>query len=295
MNRANRTTPNRFIIPAWLLLITIAGSLPAFSENWGQPDSEEKFDAHPWMWSIRGRDFESPESVAEDMTRRLGIWGGVFSWFRHNKEVGNWVLFEEVESRVLWSSENLAIVFGYAELHRSEMCGAWVLLARDESGKRWVACDALIRRDIGYSHVETTVYDDVREAPGPILLIDTFRGGRRLGDQSYEFYCLTDQGHPARYSPNSLENSRKFHRCLGVKTRYSQGNSWLGEARFSQTEDRDLQVDLLRENMAMGEKMRSTLPLSWDPEKERFDSRAIEDFIGLDRLAQEDRATGELE
>lgn len=277
-----------------ILVLSVAFSASIVpGENWGQADSDDKIDPSPWMWSLRGERCGSPEEMAAQMASRKGAWAGIFSDFVYEDGEGKWIPLDGVESNILYRSQNFAILHAAFDEYRDGVCSAWALLAANKEEGNWVLCDLLVRRDIGYSHVRTEVFSQVKGVPGPVLLVETYRGGRRLGDQPYELYCLADRIHAADPNQGQFGNATRFLRGLVVKTRYSQNNSWRGEAIFSLDEESGLKVEALRENMAMDKIVRATFPLSWDPETGQFDSSDLEDYIGLPRLEKEDRSIQE--
>lgn len=268
------------------------------AEPWGQPDTEDKIDPNPWMWKLRGSGYETPEALATAIKEKSGVWKAVFSRLNTDATDPEWDSFDnpphfanEFESEMLWRNEELAIVYAYASAFRKEMCAIWILLRFDELNNNWQVQDFLMRRDIGYSHVETRVFENVKEVPGPILFIDTYRGGRRSGEQSYELYRIENYPSPAGAKDALSERPPLFRRCLNVRTLYEQQYRWRGEATFSIASDSEISVRMLRGNYGLDEEVQSEIQLEWLPDQKQFDSGPIEAFIGIEKLEEEDRKT----
>ncbi|MDD2710204.1 MAG: hypothetical protein PHV34_19655 [Verrucomicrobiae bacterium] len=268
------------------LLVICCAATRSTGGDWGQADSEDKLDPYPWMWELRGIRFKTPEASALAMVQRSGVWGGIYSQF----VVGKWMPLEDIKSKVLWKTQKLAIIQGRASSFRSQMCAVWLLLRFNDLNSDWFGCDALIRRDIGHSDVETGFFEKVKDVAGPLLFIDTYRGGRRCGDQSYELYRIENALDPSNPNRGDNRNPAAFRRCLMVNTRYRQ-RDWRGEAKFSITKNFDIKVEMLRENMPLEKQNRSEILLNWDRESRQFDAEPIEQFIGLQALAAEDQKT----
>ena len=109
-----------------LCLFTVTNLL---ATPWGQSDSEDKIDPNPWMWKLRGSLYATPDAVVFAIAKREGVWEGIFSRFDTDASSPEWKLFEkrpngndEFESKVLWRTADLAIVYAYAYRFRTEMC-----------------------------------------------------------------------------------------------------------------------------------------------------------------------------